>query len=396
MVKSLFLRSGFYFLGLVFVKFFSTFLFIGVANVLSLQDVGTISFFLTVLSLFTLVGDWGLIQWYQVQFAQKNDVKLESVVGQARLVLLCIAMVVFFFYYLLTKPFTPFLSFLFVIMLIPEGLLSVSDGYYLVRKQTYKIVVKQFFKYTLPFLFILYYSSKTTVEELILCFLASSLLSLFWYVPRSYFSLVGFSWQRIKNSLKSSSSYASLLLTSAVYSRGDSFILDATLGRTAVAQYSLGYRYLDALSLFPSALSQNLFHLSAQKTNLNARKLIYITILMAGVGLVAGGALFGMSQFLSVKLLGSGYAETQSVISIFAAVIILMFINSPLSTIVQSSALLRSFLPWGIANTLLNIILNIVLVPTIGITGAAWSMLITELTGLFINIFFVHKRLSHD
>jgi len=62
-----------------------------------------------------------------------------------------------------------------------------------------------------------------------------------------------------------------------------------------------------------------------------------------------------------------------------------------LSTVVQSSNYLKSFLPYGIINTVLNIILNLVLVTRYGIVSAAWVMLITEVTGLLINYYFIKK-----
>jgi O-antigen/teichoic acid export membrane protein len=58
---------------------------------------------------------------------------------------------------------------------------------------------------------------------------------------------------------------------------------------------------------------------------------------------------------------------------------------------VQSSKYVQNFLPFGIANTVGNLILNILVVPIYGIHGAAWVMAVTETTGLIINIYFAQK-----
>ena len=42
-------------------------------------------------------------------------------------------------------------------------------------------------------------------------------------------------------------------------------------------------------------------------------------------------------------------------------------------------------------NTSLNILLNIVFIPYYGLIAASWIMLFTEITGLFINLYFVNK-----
>lgn len=112
---------------------------------------------------------------------------------------------------------------------------------------------------------------------------------------------------------------------------------------------------------------------------------------MTACGIIVSLMLFFASGFLITDLLGPAYNAAILPLKIFCLVLLLFFINSPLATVVQSSDFVSKFLPWGIGNTIANIVLNIIFIPVYGITAAAWIMFLTELTGLFINIYFVKK-----
>lgn len=169
-------------------------------------------------------------------------------------------------------------------------------------------------------------------------------------------------------------------------------ILESKLGHEALGMYSAAYRYLDAVSLLPNTISQNLFHLSAQAGSMTKRSVLLLTMLMGSIGVIVGVVLFASSSLLTVGLLGSAYASSTAIVRVFSLVSVVLFINAPLSTLVQSSQWVKQFLPWGVANTVLNILLNLMIVPIAGGIGAAWIMLISECTGLLINLYFVYLR----
>lgn len=394
MVRQLFLRSGVYFSGLVAVKLLSTVLFIFLARFLQPELFGKFAYFMTLLSLLTVVSDWGLVQWFQIHRTNGNEDSLINQVTNARLFTLCISAIIFILYVSISRVFSIYESILFLILLFPEAITSVVDGYYLVRRRSPVIALKQFSKYLFPVLYILFFKEVLTVEGVIWVFLISSIFTAIWYVPRKYWNLSQISLEKIKTTLKGSSAYALLILTSAFYSRGDAVILETKLGHAVLGLYSAGYRYLDAMSLFPAAFSQNLFHISSQHGVIHKSRVLTMTAVMGGIGLVFGGFLYLFSNFLTVGLLGQAYAGSEIIVKIFGVVTVLLFINSPLSTLVQSSTLVKKFLPWGIMNTFLNISLNVLIIPIAGGVGAAFVMLLTEATGLLINLYFVKLRLQ--
>ncbi|MEO8581128.1 MAG: oligosaccharide flippase family protein [Patescibacteria group bacterium] len=396
MLKQLFFRSGAYFVGLVSVKLVATFLFVFLARFLQPDLFGKLTYFLTILSLLTLITDWGLVQWFQVHRTSTNEATLISRLVSARFFTLTVSVCIFLLFSLSFHSFSLVESVLFIALLVPEAFLSITDGYYLVRHRSVLIAFKQLSKYIFPILLVVFVQDKLTMQNVILSFLISSICTLVWYVPKKFFQVPSFSVSQIKETLSESSSYATLILTSALYSRGDAIILESKLGNTALGLYSAGYRYLDAMSLLPAAFAQNLFHISAQKESINKQKIITMTAVMGGLGVLFGACLFVFSHFLTTGLLGSAYEGTEIIVKIFAVVTVLLFINSPLSTIVQSSTVVKQFLPWGIMNTVLNIGLNVVLIPLAGGIGAAFVMLFTEATGLLINLYFVKQRLKKE
>ncbi len=393
MVRKLLVRSGAHFSGLLLVKLFSTALFIFFARVLEPEIFGKFSYFMIVISLLTLIFDWGLIQWFQVHWSKDKEQELICKSAQARLVTLLVAMVIFAVYVSMFRVFSFLELTIGLLLLIPEALTSIVDAYYLVHKQPIYIALKQLSKYFAPFLLLLFFAHSLTLFQIYASFLLSSLFTLFWYIPSQYYTLRRCSFHELQKVLSESSAYASLIVTSAVYSRGDAMILESKLGHSALGLYSAAYRYLDAVSLLPNTIGQNLFHLSAQSGSMTRRQIGMLTLLMGITGVVTAGVLWVLSALLTKGLLGDAYASSQEIVKVFSLVTIVLFVNSPLSTIVQSSRLIKQFLPWGIANTVVNLGLNVLIVPIAGGIGAAWVMLGTECTGLLINLYFVHLKL---
>ena len=184
--------------------------------------------------------------------------------------------------------------------------------------------------------------------------------------------------------------------TSFFYNRGDSFIISYFMGNSALGIYGLAYRFLESLSLFSTSITQNLFPISAKKEGIKLRQLLKISLLMFFFGTVIAFIIYLNSSFLIIGLFGPQYAGGVPILRIFSIVLFLFFVNAPLATVVQSSKLVRSFLPYGIINTLLNIFLNILLIPMFGIVAAAWVMVLTEVTGFLVNLYFVKKLYNRN
>lgn len=392
MTKSLFKRSGNYFLGLIFSKALNLLLFIYVAKLLAPADFGSIIYYSTIIALATLIADFGTVQWYQKQislFTSKITV-IHSLIN-ARFFTFVISALLIGVYLFISQRFSLYVSALLLVTLIPEALLSIFDGYYFEKKQPAKISIKQIARSVILVLFVLIFYQNLTLEIFAFGLFASAIANVFWFVPWKYFMSFAYNTRNALKTLKQSSQYAVLITTSYAYSRGDSIIIENIIGSASLGIYSAAYRYLEGISLLPTALAQNLFHIAAKKDSLKLAQVFKISAVMLVLGLLAGASVFLTASFLTTELLGSEYTLSETVLQVFALVVVLFFVNAPLGSIVQSSDLLKKFIPWGIANTLVNLALNIVYIPLYGVVAAAWIMLITELSGLLINVWFVGR-----
>ncbi len=391
MLKNLIKQSSIYFVGLAFGKVLSTVTFILLARHLLSEGFGTFTLFLTLLQVITYFGDVGLNQWYQKQVEDHHTKHLLNNILSVRIFTLILSVIFAVGLYSFSSLPAHMLA-LFLATLIPEAFLSVLDGYYLEQRKSIIVSLKTIFKSVILLGNYLFFLKNFTIEIALYTFSISSFLTLIWFFPWNQFKDVKIiSFNEIKKILYQSSSYAFLIFTSFAYSRGDSLIIGYALGNSALGIYGAAYRYLDSLSLLPTALAHNLFPISSKKSGISLQHLMKITTVMTVAGIVIGMCLYLFANILTVQLLGQDYRNALPLVEIFSLVVVLFFINSSLSTVVQSSSYVKNFLPFGVMNTFANIALNLIFVPIYGLQAAAWVMLLTEVTGTLINVYFVKR-----
>ncbi len=394
MLKDLFKHSGIYFFGSILSKGLSVLVFILFARTLLPQRFGYFVLFVTLLQVITFFSDFGLNQWYQKRTDEESEDILFSKIINARLLTLLVSLFFSLLFLKLTNSFSPLISTILLLTLIPEAFLSVVDGYYLVLKKPFRVSMKISVRMAILFVGYLLFSKGFSLNHAISLYLIASCLTLLWYFPWKKLKHLTLQFEGIFSTLRNSFAYAFLILTSFAYARGDSLVIGYVLNSTALGIYGAAYRYLESLSLIPTALSQNLFPVSAQKKGITSEQLLKIVSVTFLAGIVFMILTFFFSNFLIVTLLGKSYIAAVPILRIFSVVLLLFFLNSPLATVVQSSKLVERFLPFGALNTIVNIVLNLCFVPFFGITAAAYVMLTTEITGLIINLYFIKKLYS--
>lgn len=392
MLESLFKTSSIYFGGLVAGKLFTTIAFILLGRILPLADFGKGVLFITLASVITYFGDFGMNQWYQKEVENHDKKTLFQTIFFARLWTLGLSIIIAFLFLTVTHTFSFPITILFLFMLIAEGLLSIADGYYLEKKEGLKVALKPVSKNSVLLLGMVLTLSTFHFETSIYLLVIGSYLTLIWFFPWQLLkNIVVPRLAEIKTTIGGGSKYALLTITSFAYSRGDSILINYLLNSGALGLYSGAYRFLESVALIPTAIAHNLFPISAKEKGINLTQVMKITSLMmlCGVGVMI--ITFLCAPFLIITLLGPQFAPAVDTLRIFSIVMLLFFINGPLATVVQSSNSMKQFLPFGIGNTILNLGLNILLIPVWGINGAAVSMGITEATGLIINLYFIKK-----
>lgn len=395
MIKKVLLTSGHYFLGSLVGKVLSTLTFIVLAKLLLPEGLGQVALFTTTADVITVFSSFGLTQWYLKHVTNEAAEVTFQKVLVARAILFGLTIAIALPVLLLLHPFSFVISACLLVILGSESLLSIGDGYFLAKAEVWKVTSKVTSKMlcTLAGVAVLFLLGlPITAERVIVLYVLGSILTMLWFFP--WHVLTPFRTIRLDGFpkiIKGSVPYAALIGTSFFYARADWFVVQKFLGSASLGIYSAAYRYLEAVSLLPAALTQNLFPLAAKREGVRLHQVVKITAMMATFGAVTGVVLFTFAGPLTIGLLGQAYAPAQSLVQIFAVAVFLFFVNSPLSTIVQSSDLVKKFLPFGVLNTVLNVVLNIIVVPRFGLAAAAYVMVFTEVSGLLVNVWFVSK-----
>lgn len=392
MMHSLLKKSTLYLAGLTVSKIINVLVFIFIARRFSPDLFGEFTFFITLIQFATYFADFGLIQWYMkkvVSETERNSYYIKVITLRTITLLLSIIILVIFL--VSTKTFNLTMNFMLILVLIAESFMSVTDGYYFEKQESLKVTLKTIIRMGLFFLGLLLMTA-TNSNDLIFMYLLATFITFVWYLPWPLFTQA----KRVNitesvDMLKSASPYALLIITSFAYSRGDALLIKYIINNAALGMYSAAYRFLETLSLIPTALSHNLFPIAAKAKGITSQSLLQIMSIFVGMGLLFGVFLYFSAELLITLLIGEKYLEAVPILKVFSFGVFFFFINAPLSTVIQSSHIVKRFLPFGIANTVLNIVLNIITLPMYGIIAAAVVMVITEATGFLINLYFIKK-----
>ena len=198
--------------------------------------------------------------------------------------------------------------------------------------------------------------------------------------------------------LSQSWAFAVILILAVVYLRISLILVGMFKGDYYVGLYSSVFKFVEALILVPQSLALALFPLTSRlfiddKKKLQELYLKTLTILFLIALPVA--TIFIIFPDLIISLAyGSSYLPVVPVLTILGVSLIFFFLNSLPGNIIQNSQEYKKFIPWAILNLAITLVAGLFLIPRFSIIGAAWTVLIGETCGFFINNLFVWKILK--
>ncbi len=201
----------------------------------------------------------------------------------------------------------------------------------------------------------------------------------------------------IKTILIAALPFALLVGFSTVYNRIDVVLIKQILGYTQTGLYSAAYKFYDLLAFFPAVVSHTLYPLFSslmaegklgEIRTILERYLRFMAALALPIGM--GGMLLS-KQIIGILSPEFTSAATVLAILVWAPSILFMYI-------VVNSLVISQLTKWAMVitgvNVLVNIVGNIILLPRIGIEGAAIMTLVSEfLQGVFY-FYFVRKKIT--
>ena len=201
-------------------------------------------------------------------------------------------------------------------------------------------------------------------------------------------NLEKFSFSNLSEVFRKSRSYALSDLLATVYMQADVVILSNFKGKTAAGIYSPALSLINALFVFPNAIYAYVIPPLSRWLKENAdwfielaRKLILLVLIM-GIAMSLATAVLGKPA--TGILLGERYSKSGELMVRLSPILFLKCLEFGFAAIIVAANKQKSrLIPQGIA-AILNVGLNLVLIPRLGEFGAAAVYVVTEIV-LFVS-----------
>ncbi len=175
------------------------------------------------------------------------------------------------------------------------------------------------------------------------------------------------------------------IVFSIVSFRVDNLFIPPMLGSVQLAVYNVGYKLFEPALLIPGVVLAATFPLlsqagaSATFHRAHFRSLMgQTTLVMLSLGLAAAAALWLLAGPVIALLYGATYAGSVPVLQMLAPACVPMFINYALTHGLIAIDRPSLYAAFTLASLVVNVAANLLLLPVLGVTGAAAATVITE------------------
>lgn len=254
----------------------------------------------------------------------------------------------------------------------------------------------------------------SSIIKLYLIFTGSDLI---WFVLVSLFDqvslaaslLVAYRYQRIGNFY----GYFSFLkarqllhdswplifsgLVVMIYMRIDQIMIKEMLGESAVGIYSAAIRLSEAWYFIPMVITNSLFPAIVNAKN-SSQKLYYIRLqrlytLLVWMGIAVALPMTFLSEWLVTLLYGVAYKEAGQVLVIHIWTGIFVSLGVASGSWITSENMQRYAFYRTALGAIVNVLLNLILIPRFGVIGAALATVIAQsIAALFFDVFSKNMR----
>jgi len=185
-------------------------------------------------------------------------------------------------------------------------------------------------------------------------------------------------------------------LITNIYDRIDIVILSVIAGNAAAGLYALPYRVLATLQIIPFGLMAAILPVLASRTpSMNDRQFCLRMATILGVlSMFPALILTLLAKPLVLLVLGKSYEASIPILRILVWAAIPMFLNYGLNTFLLARNKERAFLWTSSICAVVNIVLNLILIPRFSYYAAAAVTVLTELLLLAQNLVIIRKMFA--
>ena len=379
-----------------------------VARYLGPEDFGTFNYAQSLVGLLTAISTLGLNGILVRELIDKKREK-EKLLGTAFLLqtmgsIFILAVIIV--YILITKPENitsklllvfGAITFLQSFNVIDSYFQSIVKSKFIVKSSIFSLVFSSLFKIILILLEfpLIYFAIILFLENLVFVFFA-----LYYYNKnnKTKFKL-SFSKKTAKNLLRDSWPLILSSIVVSIYMKIDQIMIKEMINSTAVGYYSAAVRLSEAWYFVPSVIGASLFPaiLNAKKIDesLYYSRLQNLYDMMFILALLIAIPTSIISDSLVEFLYGSEYSQTSNILTIHIWTGIFVFLGVSRSGWIIAENLQKYSTVYLSIGMVSNVILNMILIKSNGIIGAAYATLISQsISVLFAPIIFKKTRLS--
>jgi O-antigen/teichoic acid export membrane protein len=181
--------------------------------------------------------------------------------------------------------------------------------------------------------------------------------------------------------------FAGVLVLNYLYFRLDVFLLSWLKPAADVARYGLAYRVFDGLMVLPSYLMLAIFPMLAGgqvARDVLARIVGAALGVLEAIALPVGALIAIFAPQIVVLLGGREYAAAAPALAILAAALSLSYLAGVYGNALMAIGSGRKLLALTAGPLAVNLVTNLVLIPPLGIVGAAISVVVSELVALVL------------
>jgi len=387
------------------VKVVSFFYTLFLARSLGVENFGYFVAALAYFSLFSSLADFGFNR-FLVRVGARESFRLPEILASTLLLravlstgLLAIFSVLI---YLIDKDITRVnLSLLAVLAVIPQSMALTFDGVLVaVQKLSYSALGLLTLSVATTVIGIYLvsggYSTYGAVSALILGQMTYLLVNFLLVSHRRIGLNVKVNLKILKEVTLGSLPYGILGVLGLLYFRIDSLMLSYLKGSIETGIYGVAYRFLEAIIFVPSAFAAALFpvlaKLEGQTQNI---KIIYLSALKTFGALAI---LVTISYFFVIpeviKQFLPRYSGSVEVIKILSLTIPFMFLHIPgAMVLISTDKYLRPVIKLSLVTLFFNVVLNLILIPKMGVIGASWVTVLSEALSFIVFFLLLYKKI---
>ncbi len=171
-------------------------------------------------------------------------------------------------------------------------------------------------------------------------------------------------------------------LLSLLYFKGDVVILKAFAGDAEIGAYSAAYKIFEGLMILPAVLLAATFPPLARARNQRDKQRRWeaaLTTLLLVLGVAVGGVVYLGSGRIIALVYGAGFLRAVASLRVLAVAVPILYLNFGLTHFLIARDLERRNLAFAALMLVVNVGVNLILIPRQGGPGAARATLITEI-----------------